>query len=70
MSQLTQIENDIEYINKYFTNKEIFKNKIILITGSNGFICHTLQNYLIFYQDRLKFKKLFFLHLNKTNKTQ
>lgn len=59
MSQLTQIENDIKYINKYFRDKEIFKNKKILITGSNGFICYTLQNYLIFYQNKLKFKKLF-----------
>lgn len=59
MSQLTQTEKDIKYINKYFRNKEIFKNKIILITGSNGFICYTLQNYLVFYQDKLKFKKLF-----------
>ena len=59
MSQLTQIENDIKYINKYFRDKEIFKNKKILITGSNGFISNTLQNYLIFYQDKLKFKKLF-----------
>jgi hypothetical protein len=57
MSKLTQVENDIKYINKHFTNKEIFKNKKILITGSNGFICNTLQNYLIFYQDKLKFKK-------------
>jgi hypothetical protein len=57
MSQLTQIENDIKYINKYFRDKEIFKNKKILITGSNGFISYTLQNYLIFYQNKLKFKK-------------
>lgn len=70
MSQLTQIEKDIKYINKHFVNKEIFKKKKILITGSNGFICHMLQNYLIFYQDKLKFKKLFLtdIHSKPLNK--
>lgn len=65
MSKLTQKDEDIKYINKYFTKKKFFKNKIILITGSNGFICHTLQNYLIFYKNKLKFKKLFLTDVDK-----
>jgi UDP-glucuronate decarboxylase len=64
MFKSTQLDKDVKYINKYFKKKKFFKKKTILITGSNGFICFTLQNYLISCQDTLKFKKLILTDIN------
>ena len=52
---------DSKYIYSNLINKNFYKNKKILITGSNGFIGTYLSNFFINYLEKLKISKLYLL---------
>ena len=51
---------DINYIYSNLNNKKYFKNKSILITGSNGFIGTYLSNFFVTFFKNLKFQNYIF----------
>ncbi len=59
------LDKDLEYIKKNFKNYKFFKDKNILITGSNGFICFLLVSFFLRYSNDIKFKKLFLADVTK-----
>ncbi len=55
----SQLKFDLNYINNNFKNKNLFKNKNVLITGFNGFIGYELSNYLIYFKKKLQINYLY-----------
>ena len=55
------LSQDINYIYANLNNKKYFRNKSILITGSNGFIGTYLSNFFIKFFNKLKISKLYLL---------
>ncbi len=62
---MSQLQKDIEYIDKKFNPKKFFMNKNILITGSAGFIGFLMSEYFIKKQKKLGYKKLFLTDINQ-----
>ncbi len=52
---------DLNYIYSKLNSRNYFKNKKVLITGSNGFIGSYLSGFFSYFIDELKISKLYFL---------
>ena len=63
------LSEDTDYIYANLNDKNYFKNKNILITGSNGFIGIYLSNFFIKFFYKLKISKLYLLD-NTTSKVK
>ena len=52
------VEDDLKFINQKIKNKKFFRNKKIIIFGSEGFIGFYLKKYFIKYFQELKVSEL------------
>jgi UDP-glucuronate decarboxylase len=71
--QNTIINSDFKFIYNKINKKKFFKNKSVLITGSEGFIGNYLKNFFLKYFNNLQIKKIICCDLkikkNSNNKT-